>query len=595
MNQPSAVSVWPSSLNGLRLAHCASGLRVWVSAPSLLVTPVNDAAVLIGGLYQSTFSKGKVAEPFDALNLQDCSPETMCRRLIQEAWGRYVLIGRTSSASWAFRDPSGALDCVTWRSEGVRFFASGAPEDLDRLLPATLSLDWSVVLRQLQEPPAVSGASGLHGLETVAAGALWQASDGGFGRTLQLWRPCEVARQGLTGVADPAASLRHRVRTCVATLAAPYAWMLAEISGGLDSAIVADALQRTAQTRTGLAPLIGWIHHSVEDLESDERSYARSVAAKLGVTLTERPKPALRYSEPALAALGADVRVGLTALDTDYDADMADLAQAHGAEAILTGQGGDVVFFQMASALVVADRLRGAGRLRLEEVLAYARRGRRSIWRTLGTGIGRAVWPGRPHGGVIPEYVCKRIRGREPLHPWLAEVSGLPPAKGTQIRALVGAQNVFGPSLRGRAARMLHPLLCQPVVELTLALPTYALAQGGRDRAFARDAFAASIPSGVWARRSKGSLQAFYGRAVADSLHVLRPWLLDGLLVQEGLIRRERLEPLLAPDVLILRDIYVEVLHAAAVEAWVRGWSARIEALRRRPMAALGQDCLQGT
>ena len=582
-----AAAVWPALPNGLRLAHRSTDLRVWVSSrsSSLQVTPITDARVLIGSLFEASFSEGSGAGSFDVSALRACSPETMCRCLIREAWGRYVLIGREAGMDWAFRDPSGALDCMSWRDRGLRFFASGIPEELDGLLPAELSLDWSVVLRQLQDPLAVSGASGLRGLHTLAAGALWHASDDASGQARQLWRPSEIAREGLRGVAEPATSLRDRVSTCVATLAAPHTRILAEISGGLDSAIVADALQRAAEQGSSSAPLIRWIHHSVDDPESDERSYARSVATKLGAALSERPKFPLHYTEPALVALGADVRVGLTALDSDYDAEMAELAQFHQASAIVTGQGGDVVFFQMASALVLADRLRCEGRIHLNEVLAYARRWRTSLWRTLGTGIGRAAWPGRPRGGMIPEYLANRARGREPLHPWLADVGGLPPAKCAQIRALVGAQNVFGPSLRGRDAQMLHPLLCQPVVELTLALPTYVLAQGGRDRAFARDAFAAWLPSDVRNRGSKGSLQAFYGRAVADSLNVLRPWLLDGLLVQERLIRRERLEPLLNADVLILRDDYVEVLHAAAVEAWVRGWSARVRA-RRRPEPA---------
>ena len=589
-------SLWPTVGGDLILIHDAGGLRVWRSAraPLLSVTPISESIVLVGELHQASWSDG-AADPFDAMTLRGCSPETLCKQLIREAWGRYILIGRTASTTWAFRDPSGAIDCMTWRYGGLRFFASGAPQELDELLPTTLSLDWPQIMRQLQDPPAVSGASGLRGLDTIAAGTLWRVSDGAGGQGLQLWRPCEIARRGLSAVVDPAGSLSQRVHTCVATLAKPYTRMLAEISGGLDSAIVSNALQRTGTSTPGPAHLIQWVHQGVDDPESDERRYARSVAAKLGVTMTERSKPALRYREPAFVALGTDVRVGLTALDPDYDTDMSQLAQAHGAEAIFTGQGGDVVFFQMASALVIADRLRGERRLALDEVMAYARRWRRSIWRTLGIGIGRALWPGRPRGGVIPPYIAERVRTSEPIHPWLADVRGLPPAKAAQIRALVGAQNVFGPSLRGQAAQLLHPLLCQPVVELTLALPTYVLAQGDRERSFARDVFAAHIPSDVRDRRSKGSLQAFYGRAVADSLDVLRPWLLDGLLVQKGLIRRERLEPLLDADALILCDVYVEVLHAAAIEAWVRGWSARIEALRRRPAPVWGQGCLRET
>ena len=80
-------------------------------------------------------------------------------------------------------------------------------------------------------------------------------------------------------------------------------------------------------------------------------------------------------------------------------------------------------------------------------------------------------------------------------------------------------------------------------------------------------------------------MQAFYGRAVAASLDVLRPWLLEGVLQREGLIRTDKLEPLLNADVLIMTDVYVDLLPVAAVEAWARGWSDRIAAIKGRTVA----------
>ena len=142
---------------------------------------------------------------------------------------------------------------------------------------------------------------------------------------------------------------------------------------------------------------------------------------------------------------------------------------------------------------------------------------------------------------------------------------------------------VATPSRRAAAARVLNPLLAQPMVELCLSIPTYRLVELARDRSLARQAFAAKVPLAVIARRSKGSLQAVYGRAVGDSLAVLRPWLLEGELVHAGLIDRDQLEPLLHRELLIQRDLSVSLLHAAAMEGWVRAWCARLARQTARP------------
>ncbi len=136
------------------------------------------------------------------------------------------------------------------------------------------------------------------------------------------------------------------------------------------------------------------------------------------------------------------------------------------------------MFLQMACDEALADRLRLRGRLDISELLAHSRRWRTSIWRTLGVTVGRAVWPG-PKRFSPPAYLVDRTETGSPPHPWLEDLRGLPAAKAVQIDALVASQNVFGSSRRGCAVSCLHPLLSQPVVELTLSLPSFLLTQGG--------------------------------------------------------------------------------------------------------------------
>ena len=586
---------WLTVPSYLRLAYAGPSLKVWVTSrsPGLQITAVGPSAVLIGNIFESGSLADGVSAKLDLSKLGQSTVEQTCDRLLRDGWGRYVLVSHSPQLTAAFRDPSGALDCLTWRRDGVQFFANRLPRDYDALLPSSVSIDWSAVAHQLRDALAVSGASAVRNVTTIPAGGIWLAESGGLGHVRQLWRPSALVRAGREDVARPVELLRQRVRTCVATVAEPYQRPLVEISGGLDSAIVATALMQSDSTRISRRST-RWINFATSDLEGDERRYARAVAEQTGAQLTERVRPDLVYTLEGLAAVGTDLRVGLTALDPDYDAELAEQARDHRADALVTGQGGDAVFLQMACDEALADRLRLRGRLELSELLAHSRRWRTSIWRTLRVTLGRAVWPA-PKRFATPAYLVDRTDTGAPPHPWLEDLRGLPAAKVVQIDALVASQNVFGSSRRGCAVSCLHPLLSQPVVELTLSLPSFLLTQGGADRALARAAFAAWLPPVLLDRRSKGSLQAFYGRAVAASLDVLRPWLLDGVLAREGLLRIDRLEPLLDPDVLIMKDVYVDILHAAAMEAWVRGWAERVSDIKMRPPDAASPDCHSGT
>lgn len=97
------------------------------------------------------------------------------------------------------------------------------------------------------------------------------------------------------------------------------------------------------------------------------------------------------------------------------------------------------------------------------------------------------------------------------------------------------------PSPSDDAVEALAPLLSQPVVETCLAVPAWTLA-GDRDRSLARLAFADRLPDRIRLRRSKGHMTSVYGRMLAAGLPRLRPWLLDGVLAQQGLIDRSLAE-----------------------------------------------------
>ena len=115
------------------------------------------------------------------------------------------------------------------------------------------------------------------------------------------------------------------------------------------------------------------------------------------------------------------------------------------------------------------------------------------------------------------------------------------------------------------------PLLSQPLVELCLRMPAYLLIRSGRDRAIARRAFASELPETTIKRTAKGRVDQYVRNIVDANLDFLREFLLDGLLVREGLLNRDNLELYLTKERSPADFQYSEILHEhLCVEAWLR-------------------------
>ena len=260
-----------------------------------------------------------------------------------------------------------------------------------------------------------------------------------------------------------------------------------------------------------------------------------------------------------------------------HERDLAARCRRLGVQAVFTGQSGDAVFFHRGTPLILADMVRelGLAALAPRRINDLAQWSRRSAWSVLGGGLGGLFGRNAFPAAGPPDYVrlpTQTVRGARTSHSWLEDLTGISPAKELQIYSLVQMQLVRSPWLGGPDVQLKHPLLAQPVVEHALALSSFALTEGRRDRALARKAFAPRLPEQIVSRRSKGDLTSHYSRMTAASLPMLRSFLLDGLLVDHGLLDRDRLDALLTPEQCFWKGEIMGVLTAAVVEARTRRW-----------------------
>jgi asparagine synthase (glutamine-hydrolysing) len=563
-----------------------AGWRIEVEKPGVLillrgephrpvVQLIGEDTIVLGHIFdRSETNEGRTAllrhpvavAPFDA----------KCQYWCNRGWGAYVAIRHAPGFDdiELFRDPMGMLDCTYWTHRRLRLITSVPEALIAQGPPHTLAIDWPRVAALLHDPSSAGDALPILGVEQILPGDRVRVS-GAHRETDRIWSPAHVAQRAAP--TNAAATLPRLVDACVAAWCSLSQSAVGELSGGLDSAIVASAVSRLPAS-----PVLRWFNYHPIDVAGDERRYAHAVADRLGLELFTELRDQAVVDEAFVSAAPLALRPPIGSLGLFHDAQLALQGEALGADMLLTGQGGDALFFQTASPLIAAGLSIGPRHWRA----TVSTLGDLALWGD------RTIWPGL--GALLRHRLSRRAPAlpltTNPLvHPaalagapdpgpeqWIGDTSALLPAKRLQIRDLAAVRAVFGASRCSSAMRVVHPLLSQPLVEHVLPIPVLALTQARRDRALARDAWRDRLPELVIYRRGKGSISAFLGRMMAASLSFLRPYLLDGILGSRGIIDRHRLDTWLDLDHLMRTNCYTEIAFILIVEHWARGWTARL-------------------
>jgi asparagine synthase (glutamine-hydrolysing) len=503
--------------------------------------------------------------------------EALCRAV----WGRYVVFQRTAAGQVAvLRDPSGALPCHHLQQAGVDLVFSWLDDVLGLPgIPAQLPVDWdhlaSFTLRG--GTPGDRGTA-LAGVSQLLPGELVTLGRDGPSRHLA-WNAAAFARQVLDEPPPLAsARLRQTVRACAHAWARGEPHILLRLSGGLDSAILLSCLDRHNTT----AEVVCLNHHS-SGASSDERQFARLAAAKAQRPLIELERNGTFNLQALLRAPATPTPVPyLGSISAARD---AAVAASHGAQVMFTGGGGDQLFYEFRRWWPAADCLRhhGLGRRFLCCAMEAARMDGITVWLAALRAFQERLRPSGPQTSAATQGTTLATRealeataGTRPApHPALQLASGIPVGKLTQIHHVLAPAGYYDALDPWGMPELLNPLLSQPLIELCLRLPSYALTIGGRSRGLARQAFANDIPRAIASRRSKGGMQEHAKAVLAHNLGFTRELLLDGELVRRRLLDRAEVEEVLSGRPTLVAAHVGELHMVIAIEAWLQHWRSR--------------------
>jgi len=563
---------------GLRVAWTAPRLAVLVN-DSCGCLEVPDFGVVVGTL----FHRHGPARAIPALSTGAIGAIARggLTHLLRAFWGGYVAASCQGDAVEVMRDPSGALPCYRGTSADGTLLAS----DVDLLLAAGAEvpgIDWDGLMRMLWSSGLPTRATALAGVSTVLPGTSVTPGTREDRATLR-WSPWDHVVPDRLAEEERSARLRRIVQHCVTGWASSWSRPLVSLSGGLDSSIVAACLADAGSDARCVTLY-------TDDPAGDERHYAQALCKGLGLPLAES-----RYAldaEDLAKPLGLHLpRPAGRAQNHAYERAHIAVAALEGADVFFTGNGGDNVFGYSQSAAALVDRLRheglGSGTLgTLRDVCAQTGAG---PWRVLRAAFRIARQPvtyrWKPNVALLAPDLVAAARADTLDHVWLDAPADALPGKAGHVAGLARAQLNIEPD-RSLVAPVVNPLLSQPILETCLAIPSWAWRSGGRDRAAARDAFAARLPPSIAGRRSKGTPDPFLGEIVRRNRGALRDRLLGGALAARGLLDRVAIEQLLSADRRTTGEENMRLLELANVEGWLNVWESRLAARRHPPAAS---------
>ena len=540
-----------------------------------------DGGVVLGKLFESGLEENSIpSDPSFDEKESERLIESRGRRLVERYWGHYVAFLRASDGRvrYVLRDPTGGLQCYLTQAAGVDVILSDM-EDCVRLKLTPFAVDWDHVTAYFLHSRLVTRTTGFKEVTQLYAGECVAIADDARANDVSrsfYWDPAEVVEADTIEDPDVArTALRGVIRHCVNAWASSYDSIVHELSGGLDSSIVAACLAEGSA-----APDVLCTHYFTEMPEGDERSYARIVAQSTGFELieslarvSERPLDSLldrsRLSSPSMLGLIPAPELLKQRL----------VGERH-AGAVFSGRGGDQLLQHTATDLIAAEYAHRHG-LRpqlfriVKDISRMTAKPIWSVWRAVARyGIfGQTVDLYAIHfepPAILSEEARASLTPEAYVHPWVRSAHRLPACKIWQVFDVIDCEPFYRVSCPN--SELVHPLISQPLIESCLQIPSYVLAHRGKSRGLVREAFEGDVPAKIVHRRSKGGTTNYFSRILVENAAFLRERLLDGSLVNEGILDRRELERLLTDRNLIRGEELMSITVGLRAEAWLGNW-----------------------
>lgn len=513
------------------------------------------------------------------------------RHLIDNYWGQYVALtyNKQTVSHHVLSDPTGGVPCFYTEHFGVTIYFSHIT-DCDPINDLHFSINWEHIRKRMIAYMIQTDDTGLENVYKLLPGECRTTTSQNPSKTFH-WNPFIVAKQAInqppifTKKATLAATeLRRVTMGCINAWASCYNHILLNLSGGLDSTIIAGCL-----AHANPKPKVTGINYF--DSGNDERALARLAANFTNIKLLEYPSCKRTICQKDLEAMPRTPKLADYHYGLHFAPFEAKLAADIGADTVFNGQGGDELFYAPHNPFSAVDYARQKGVFRLGmlrvamDIALICKISFKEVmhivhWDRFKHSLNPlAQYDNSASSDTVHSDIRRKYRLRDTLHPLVTTnqttTMQLPPGKMNHIAAVLAPYFEQGAVMPNDYLERALPLYSQPLVELCAQLPTYLLVAEGKSRGLARMAFINDIPSEIAGRESKGCGSSHH-KAIFEENQKLSEAMLLGdncLMVKKKLLDQDKLQQTMTGNLSDFKFQLPAIKPYLSIESWLQKWN----------------------
>lgn len=497
----------------------------------------------------SIFPKGnwKIDEMQDLLKTEDIE-----NFVIENCYGSYLIFSNKNDSLKITRDPIGQLP-LFYSKLNERIFFSNEISVLADLTDKKLKYNWSYLSSFLLHTFITSDSTAFEGINELPHGCFLLVNSGSNSVSSSVgvaWDPRKFCIHNKNFISyEPLNIVENLIKIVRKTINCPNSRLMLDFSGGLDSSSLLLVLEKITSDPK-LIYALNMFHPKVAS--SDEREIARALSNKVGSNFIEFDHSLhLPMSPTTSTNLKPNWPTSnLNHLKIEYD--IQNIAQKLNIEKFISGHGGDHIFlcpppiesvydyFYVEGFKGIANHIRqvsSMGRIPMAKIfstnlIAAIRHLTGIKYRRNSVFIDNVPW--------ISDDAIQKAKDIS-FHPFFElDMSEILPGKFAQLENIFTGLSTIKSSLRGTSAPIVYPFFSQPMIELSLKIPTFRSYHNGYNRYPLRKSMQRVFgPSPNLWRKDKGETTGVTQIGIKENREYVLDLCLNGQAVSNGLIDKK--------------------------------------------------------
>jgi len=356
-----------------------------------------------------------------------------------------------------------------------------------------------------------------------------------------------------------------------------------DFSGGLDSSAILFFVKNMSRESQKIYP-INFFHPNVQS--SDERSFAVSIAKELGVDYIEHDVSKTLPFSPSEKLNKKPNWPTPHLVYQKMEQTLLDFANEHSNPLFISGHGGDHIFLSHPPFESLSDYLLENGTNNffnyVKDLGTIYRKPLIKLLQGTFNGIGIFLLPfykdkeNVSNKKNLPEWfkpkileLEKNIQYHKFTSSWKDRIL---PGKIKHINSIYNGLASLKGEIRGYENSFIYPLISQPLLELSLSIPTYKTFNKGYTRYLFRKAISEKFKTNsVW-RKDKGETTGIVQRGLKENIDFVMNLCLEGRLVQERLVDKTLIYKNLKRLISGQKDYQWNIISLFSVELFMNNW-----------------------